>query len=108
MQDNLQPEEFESKVAAELDAWITARLTGREQLASLSNSDSQTVDLAALAQDLLSLAEGIQPDRDFVLDLEASLRRKVLTEHRSPFAHLPAPDDQRIEDKHDRQLGTHY
>jgi hypothetical protein len=100
MQDNLQPEEFESKIAADLDTWITARLTGREQLASLSNLDSQTVDLAALAQDLLSLAEGIQPDRDFVLDLEANLRRKVLTGHRFPLADLPALEARQIEDKH--------
>ncbi len=100
MQDNLQPEELESKIATDLDTWITARLTGREHLASLSNLDSQTVDLAALTQDLLSLAEDIQPDRDFVLDLEASLRRKVLTRHQLPLADLPVLDDQQIEDKH--------
>ena len=99
MSKNLQPEECEFQIAAELDAWITARFSGRRQLAVLSNLNSQTVELSALAQDLLSLAEGIQPDDDFVLDLEASLRRKALTKHFRPFTHLTALDNQPIEHK---------
>lgn len=100
MQDNLQPEEFETKVATDLEAWITARLTGREQLAPLSHLDSQTVDLAALAQDLLLLAEDIQPTPDFLLDLEARLRHKMLQNQSLPFAHQPTLENQQIEDRH--------
>jgi hypothetical protein len=100
MQDNLQPEEFEAKIAADLDAWITARLAGREQLASLSNLDPPTVDLAAIVQDLLSLAEDIQPNHDFVLDLEARLRWKALQEQHLPFTRRSALDNQQIEDPH--------
>lgn len=99
MTDNLQPEEFEL-TAAELDTWITARFAGREQLASLSNLNSQTIELSALAQDLLSLSESIQPDHDFVLDLEASLRRKVLAKQRLPLAHLPTLAHESIENTH--------
>ena len=79
MPENLQPEELDVQIAAELDTWITTRLTEREQLASLSNFNAQTVDLTALAQDLLLLVENVQPDHNFVLDLEANLRRRILT-----------------------------
>ena len=79
MHDNPQPEEFEARIATDLDAWMTARMAGREQLASLSNLDLQTVELSALAQDLLSLAEDIQPDPNFVLDLEARLRYQAIS-----------------------------
>ena len=99
MPENLQPEELEL-AAAELDTWITARFAGRERLAALADLNSQTINLTALAQDLLSLAESIQPDHDFVLNLEASLRRKVLTKHRSPCIPLTILDNQPIEDNH--------
>ena len=78
MQDNPQSEEFNSQIEAELDSWITARLAGRKQISSLANLNSQTVNLTALAQDLLSLTESMQPDQDFVLNLEAKLRCQVL------------------------------
>ncbi|XGV94729.1 MAG: hypothetical protein ACAF41_18515 [Leptolyngbya sp. BL-A-14] len=97
MQENLQPEELEVKSAAELDTWITTRFTGQEQLAALPNLDSQTIDLAALAQDLLSLVEDIQPNHDFVLDLEAKLRRKILNKHAAFSTHQPTLEMQQTE-----------
>ena len=100
MPENLPPEEFEAKVAAQVDAWITARLTGREHLALLSNLDSQTVNFTALAQDLLSLAEDIQPNHDFVLDLEAKLRRKVLTKYHTHLIELSASETQQTDANH--------
>ncbi|MDM9385399.1 hypothetical protein QUB80_32615 [Chlorogloeopsis sp. ULAP01] len=100
MQENIQPEEFETKIATELDAWITARFAEQGQLASLSNLDPQTVDLTALAQDLLSLAEGIQPNHDFLLNLEAKLRRKVLTENHLSVVQQPTLKANQVESNH--------
>ncbi|MBE7385761.1 MAG: hypothetical protein F6J95_030765 [Leptolyngbya sp. SIO1E4] len=97
MSDNLQPEELDVQVAAELDTWITTRLTEPEQLASLPNFNAQTVDLAALAQDLLLLAENVQPNHDFVLDLEAKLRRRILTNDPAPSARQSDLEVQRVE-----------
>ena len=97
MPDNLQPEELDVQVATELDTWITTRLTEREQLASLPNFNAQTVDLTALAQDLLLSVENVQPDHNFVLDLEAKLRRRILTNDPALSVRQPDLEIQQVE-----------
>ncbi len=99
MQEHLQPE-FEAQAAADLDAWITARLLGQKQLPSASNSDLLPIDRTALLQDLLSLGDDILPNPDFVVHLEARLRWRSLQGQRLPFTHRSNPNDQQIEDRH--------
>lgn len=101
---HIQPEDMESQAAATLDTWITARLAGREELAALPNLTTQAIDLTALANDLLSLAEDIQPDDEFVLHLSASLKaaslRRLIAQYRlSSFTGLTSLEPEEVENK---------
>jgi hypothetical protein len=100
----MQHEELESQAAADLDAWITARLSGREELTSLPNLTPEVLELSALAQDLLLLAEEIQPDDEYVLDFvaglkAASLRRVISEYHLSSFFDSPFLETKQVQDR---------
>lgn len=101
---HIQPEDMESQAAATLDTWITARLAGREELAALPNLAPQAIGLIALAHDLLSLAEDIQPDDEFVLHLGVGLKaislRRLMTQYRlSSFTGLTSLEPEEVENK---------
>ncbi len=88
MQHDPQQADSELQAAEALDAWITARLNGREELASLPNLAPEEINLTALTHDLISLAEEIQPAEEFVIHLAASIRWTAL--HRY-IAKYPLP-----------------
>ena len=101
MQHNSQQADSELPAAEALDAWITARLAGREKLASLPNLPPQAIELTALAHDLIALAEETQPEEEFVMHLVASLKGTALHQYLAkyrfpPFTHR-TPQDEDVE-----------
>ncbi len=101
MQHDPQQTDSELQAAEALDAWITARLTGWEELALLPNLAPQAIELIALAQDLMSLVEEIPPDEEFVISLGASIRWTALHQYiakyrLSPFSHWTSQDVERF------------
>lgn len=95
MQHESQPIDMESpaqlQAATVLDAGITNRLLGQEAIAqsappqgaiaALPNLTPQEIDLAAFANNLLSVAQTIQPDKGFLVYSEELLKQFALREY---------------------------
>ncbi|MBV8884110.1 MAG: hypothetical protein JO235_08945 [Chroococcidiopsidaceae cyanobacterium CP_BM_RX_35] len=78
MQENSHQVGTELQEAVALDAWIDAQLQGREAISNLPDLDPDVVGMTALAHDLMSLGEAVQPAEDFVMHLSAHLEGAAL------------------------------